>query len=374
LPTEPGASPWWEIDLGKSFAVEEINVWIEPVDPAARVRVSAYSMAAPSGDPPNGCFEREIAAGDLPTSPDGSRVVSLWDEIVARFVRIELVSSGEPVRLGLRGIQVFAADLFADTLAGTYWRAFTLFADRPLFCARREPGQVAFEVTHSYRDVWAMASRLAAALARRLETPDHANEPSGSERVFLGLCTKNRAEWFIAEVAAVIRGYVVVPLSPDDSEERLRAILDRCPVAAVVCESGSVGALARIASEHPKLRLIIGLGERPADGPDARLFAAWKKLFDESESASAPEPPPPRGPLGGRSPHAPLHERQHRRAQGRDAELPEIQRDARELRGRPALDPPLVSAALPLERAPLPARRRHERRPYRLERRRRAPP
>jgi fatty acid CoA ligase FadD9 len=145
-----------------------------------------------------------------------------------------------------------------------------------------------------------MACQLSLALASRLEPLDkdtnnknnkNDNEgPSGAERVFLGLCTKNRAEWFIAEVAAVLRGYVVVPLSPEDSEERLRAILDRCPVAAVVCESSSAGALARIAADHPKLRLLIGLGERPNDVPDAGLFVAWKDILDES----APNPPPAR--------------------------------------------------------------------------------
>jgi fatty acid CoA ligase FadD9 len=295
LPTEPEPSPWWEIDLGKSFAVEEITVWIEPVDPAVRVRVIACSIAAPSGDPPSGSFVHELNAGDLLIASDGSQVVSLGDEIVVRFVRIELFSEGEPVRLGIRGIQIFGADLFADTLVGSYQRAFTLFADRPLFSARREAGQGAFEVTHYYRDVWAMACQLSVALASRLElltsnTENKKEEPSGAERVFLGLCTKNRSEWFIAEVAAVLRGYVVVPLSPDDSEERLRAILDRCPVAAVVCESSSAGALARIAADHPKLRLLIGLGERPKEVP-AGLYVAWKELLDES----APDAPPARG-------------------------------------------------------------------------------
>lgn len=287
LPTEPEAAPWWEIDLGKSVAVEEINAWIEPVDPAARVRVSAYSIAAPSGDPPSGCFAREVNIGDSPVAPDGSRVVSLGDEIVGRFIRIELISKGEPVRLGIRGIQVFAADLFEGTFLGTYQRAFTLFADRPLFSARREPGQGAFEVTHSFREVWAMARQLAAALASRLERVE---EPGG-DRVFFGLCTKNRSEWFIAEVAAVLRGYVVVPLSPDDSEERLRTILERCPLAAVVCEGSLAGEFTRIALEHPKLRLVIGLGERPKDGFDERFFVAWRDILDEG----APEPPPARG-------------------------------------------------------------------------------
>lgn len=287
LPTEPEMAPWWEVDLAKSVAVEEIHAWLEPIDPAARIRVSAYAIPSPTGAPPSGCFTREVFARDLPASADGSLVVSLWDEIVARYVRIELLANKEPVRLALRGIHIFAAHLFGDTLVDTYQRAFTLFADRPLFSARREPGQGTFEVTHSFRDVWAMARQLAAALASRLE-----GDPGRAERVFLGICTKNRAEWFIAEVAAVMRGYVVVPLSPEDSEERLRAILDRCPITAVVCESGGVRALARIASGHPALRLLIGLGDPPNDAPDPRLFVAWRDLLDES----APEPPPLRRP------------------------------------------------------------------------------
>lgn len=280
LPTEPETEPWWEVDLGKSVAVEEIIAWIEPVDPAAKVRVSAYSIAAPKENPPGGCIERELCVADLPLSHDGSRVISLSDAIVARFIRIALISKDEPVRVGVRGIQVFAADLFDSTLLDTYRRAFTLFADQPLFSARREPGQGAFEVTHHYRDVWEMAQKLGGALASRLER-------DRDDRVFLGICTKNRAEWFIAEVAAILRGYVIVPLSPDDPEERLRAILERCPVNAVVCEKGSISALARIAANHSKLRLLIGLGGPPDEGIDERIFVEWKRLLDEGEPLPA---------------------------------------------------------------------------------------
>lgn len=282
LPTEPEPSPWWEIDLGKSLAVESLTVWLEPIDPAARVRVSAYAIANPAGDPPIGCFSTEIAAEDLLFAPDESHVLSMPAELVARFIRIELVSRGQPVSLAIRGIQVLATELFAETLVETYKRAFALFADRPLFSARPAPGEGPFAISHRYRDVWDAARRVADALARRLET---STEPGA--RVFLGLCTKNRAEWFIAEVAAVLRGYVVVPLSPDDSEERLFAILARCPVNAVVCEAAVAPALARIAADHPSLRLLVVIGDTPpAAGPSI--------AFDALLTENAPPPPPAR--------------------------------------------------------------------------------
>src|SRR5689334_6474171 len=37
LPTEPERSPWWEIDLGKSVAIEMLTAWIAPIDPAAQI-------------------------------------------------------------------------------------------------------------------------------------------------------------------------------------------------------------------------------------------------------------------------------------------------------------------------------------------------
>lgn len=290
IPTEPEASPWWEIDLGRSVAIEALTAWLEPVDPAARVRVSAYSIVSPKGAPPIGAFTRELAAGDLPVAGEGSLVVDLEDDIVARYVRIELLARGEPVILGLRGIQIFGAALFAETLLETYKRAFALFADRPLFSARRAPGQGAFEVTHRYRDVWEAARRLAGALARRLEP---AGGEGGEDRVFLGLCAKNRAEWFIAEVAAVLRGYVVVPLSPEDPEDRLRAVLDRCPVAAIVCEGDVAGILARVAADRPSRCLLVVIGDR-AEGVGGAGAGGLSVAFEELLAESAEEAPPAR--------------------------------------------------------------------------------
>lgn len=84
------------------------------------------------------------------------------------------------------------------------------------------------------------------ALAQRLEPP---RASSACEFVSLEPCMKNRAEWFIAEVAVVPRGYGIVPLVPD---ERLRAIFDRCSVAAIGCESDGATTLARISSGHPR--------------------------------------------------------------------------------------------------------------------------
>lgn len=291
LPTQVEASPWWEIDLGKNLVLESMIAWIEPLDREARVRLIAYTVADRRGDPPRGSFVREVAAADLVLASDGSQALSLAFDVVARYARIQLLSGEKPVRLAVRGVQIFGASVFAGALAETYQRAFTLFADRPLFSARRTPGHGAFEVTHRYRDVWRAARGLSSALARRLERPATAiGKSDESCRIFIGLCTKNRAEWFISEVAAVLRGYVIVPLSPEDPEDRLRAIVSRCPVSVIVCEDASASVLSRIAEDHASLRLLVIVGDRREREPGVAALLS----FDALVSEGGPAPPPPR--------------------------------------------------------------------------------
>jgi fatty acid CoA ligase FadD9 len=260
--TEPEIAPWWEIDLGEAKLIASMIVWLAPISEDAEVSVAAFAFSTRQGDPPAGSFAWRASASGLPIAVEGSVVVSVALNTVARQVRVTVSDrGGAPVVLAIRGVEIIAAPIFAATLLGSYARAFTLFADRPLFSARAVPGEGPFVVTHRYRDVWTQARRLAAALASRLEIA------GDDQRVVLGFCVDNRAEWIVGEVAALMRGYVVVPLCPDDSDERLAGILARCPLHAVLVDGDGDERFARLAAGCPSLRVIVICGASPASAP-----------------------------------------------------------------------------------------------------------
>ncbi|APR78413.1 Non-ribosomal peptide synthase [Minicystis rosea] len=257
--TEPEPDPYWEIYLGESMFVERIALWLAPVAPDTEVRVVAHAIPTPQNEPAAGSATWVSRIDELPVASDGSAVLWIGADTVARFVRVSLHrADGAPVTLLVRGVEILAAPLFLESLAASFARAFTLFADRPLFAARI--GEGPFTVTHRYRDVWTAARRLAGALA-------HLTPSDGETRVFIGLCTRNRPEWLMGDLAAVILGHVTVPLSPDDSDDRLATILGRCPLAAVLVEPGDGDRFARLAARCPSLRLIIECDPAPADAP-----------------------------------------------------------------------------------------------------------
>jgi fatty acid CoA ligase FadD9 len=291
--TEPEAAPWWQIDLGESMFIASMIVWLAPLPEGSAVSVVAHAYPTPKGEPAGPSFEAHASSAELPVAVEGSAVISVGVHAVARYVRITL--HGPPgvfVVFSLRGIELIAAPLFASTLLGSHARAFTLFADRPLFSARATPGEGPFVVTHRYRDVWTQACRLAAALAPILEAaPD-------DERVVLGLCVHNRAEWIASELAALMRGYVVVPLCPDDSDERLAAILARCPLHGVLVEGDGDERFARLLAGHPSLRLIVACDARPAgygrESSPARL--SFDAIVSCDHDARLTPPARPRDP------------------------------------------------------------------------------
>lgn len=260
--TEPEVAPWWQIDLGESKLIASMILWLAPLPAGTRVSVVAHAFPTPQGEPGGASFAWEASVEELAVAVEGSAVVSVVVGAVARYVRVTLTGAqGVPVVFALRGAEVVAAPIFASTLLGSYARAFTLFADRPLFCARVAPGEGPFVVTHLFRDVWLQARRLAAALALVLEAP------GDDERVFLGLCVRNRAEWIVGEIAALTRGYVVVPLCPDDSDERLAGILARCPLHGVLVEGDGAERFARLAAGCPSLRIIVACDATPSSAP-----------------------------------------------------------------------------------------------------------
>jgi hypothetical protein len=284
--TEEEEEPFWQIDLGAIRYLKSLRIWLAPVPRDTEVTVVAYAIPTPAGDPPRESARWQWSAGDLPVATEGSSVVDLAADTVARFVRVSLRRpKGGHVALLARGAEIRAASLFAETLYGSYARAFTLFADRPLFASRRKPGEGRFFITHHYRDAWTQAQGLAAALAGALESETR------DERIFLGLCARNRPEWVIGDLAAVMRGYVVVPLSPDDSDDRLALILQRCPVHALVLDGGAdlAARITRLSASCPSLRLVVLCdGEAPqiAKGPAIARFA------DLVARGAAIDPPP----------------------------------------------------------------------------------
>lgn len=288
--TEPESEPWWEIDLGEFMLVERVVLWIAPPRRPAfadtEVCIEAHAIHTPEGKPAPHAYRWRARLDELPAADEGSVVVWTEPDTVARHVRVTLRrEGGAPVALLVRGAKILGAPLFGDTLLASYARAFTLFADRPLFSARREPGAGRFEITHRYRDVWTQARAQAAALASILES-----NPVG-DRIFLGLCTRNRPEWVIGDLAAVMRGYVVVPLSPDDSDDRLAAVLARCPLHAALVDGQGAARFSSLSPHRPSPPLLIICDPSPSPIPQlpfADLIARGAAL--------TPPPPTPRDP------------------------------------------------------------------------------
>jgi fatty acid CoA ligase FadD9 len=288
--TEPEAEPWWEIDLGEPTLIDLVTLWLAPCAADVTVEIVAHVIPTCTGQPAAASFRVGARFGELPVASDGSVVLRIMADTVARFVRVALRGAGgAPVSLLVRGAEILSAPIFVESLLGSYARAFALFAERPLFAARRVPGEGAFEMTHRYREVWMAARGLAAALAERLE-----GEP-GDGRVFLGLCTRNRAEWVIADLAGVMRGYVVVPLSPDDSDERLAGILARCPLDAVLVEGDGAERFRRLAARCPSLRLVVRCERGPVPGEpgEAPVIVALSSLIAQGTTLG-PRPAAPR--------------------------------------------------------------------------------
>ncbi|MBL8683046.1 MAG: thioester reductase domain-containing protein [Myxococcales bacterium] len=300
-PTRREPAPFWTIDLGASTALEHVTLWIEAVDPDVRVRVEGYAFESTSRGPPEGSYTLEALAGDLPVAEDGTLVLLRAVDWVARFVRVTLVApDGSLPRLWVRGIILDGTELYGDTLALSYQRAFTRFAQRPLFSARAQPGEGPFSVTHRYIDLWNEARLLAASLARALESRRYNASADAPARVMFGVCTRNRPEWLAAEIAAVLRGYVVVNLSPDDDEERLANVLSRCALDVVLCDGAAMERVCAAARKTGTVDLVVALDdtrfqpsaaptELPTTQTDALSVRSYRSMLDER----GPAPPPP---------------------------------------------------------------------------------
>ena len=184
---------WWEVDLLRCMYIDHVVL-----DTPDEVRVCVYSPQTPAGEPPAGCWQT--------VSREGAIAVGA----VGRYVRIRRMSKGA---LKINAMEIRGASLFGPSLGDTWARIFTLFRKRELFDDM------------TYGEVWAQARRFAASL-----------EKPHSNAAFLGICTRNRPEWVIADLACVMLGWTVVPLAPTDPFERIAEIVRRCNVNVVLCE------------------------------------------------------------------------------------------------------------------------------------------
>jgi fatty acid CoA ligase FadD9 len=276
-PTRDETSPWWEIDLGASMFVAWVRFDLGGVPPGANASIAAFSYPTPAGDPPRDTFryDAQIEGSDAVT-------LAVVVNVVARFVRVTLTASAA-TSLTIASAEVLAASFFAPSLRDTMRRAFALHAERPLFAARSgDDGPYA--PTRSYAAVWSRAMALARGLARRIEV-DACRRVDG--RIFIALMTRNRPEWVVTELAALERGYVVIPLSPDEHDAHLSAILARVSPACAVCEHRDAERLAALARSMPLLVV--------CDAPTSTPHVRFEDLVLEGERAAVP-PPAPREP------------------------------------------------------------------------------
>lgn len=61
MPTEPVSKPYWATDLGESRFLTVVAREIAPLPRGSRLELTAFAHHAPSGNPPHGCFRREIS-------------------------------------------------------------------------------------------------------------------------------------------------------------------------------------------------------------------------------------------------------------------------------------------------------------------------
>jgi fatty acid CoA ligase FadD9 len=306
-PTLPEQAPYWEIDLGRSYFLQAAAIDLLDPPAGARLRVTGYAFPTPRGGPPPGSPQAEPPLEGRSPGDGGLARASLWPGWVARYVRLELLApEGTTASLALGGCELQTAGLFGGSLRATWRRALAVHRDRVMFMASEREG-APYGPSLRYGEAAAQARALARALARRLEQRPGSPAPAPQPRLFFVLATRNRPEWVIADIAAVERGYVVVPVSPDEPEERLAGILARCRPSAMLVDARDEARLTRLATEtRPPVALVIVCGEgedrfrKESFHPDSTATrATFEQLVGEGTSGEASgEPDAPERPQG----------------------------------------------------------------------------
>ncbi|MEJ7602109.1 MAG: thioester reductase domain-containing protein [Kofleriaceae bacterium] len=266
-PTALEAAPWWELDLGQTAYVAQLRFDLRKPPAGTRVVVRAYGYVMPSGAPPAGSVVLDIAADCLGDADDA--FVTWSAGVVARYLRLELVApAGTTVALVMTATEAFAATLLDRDLETSLRRAFALHRDRPLIVERADDGTYLPRLT--YDAVWSRAMALGRGLARSLE-------PAAS-RITLAILLTSRPEWLMADLAGLVRGYVTVPMNPQDPDDQLAIILARANPAVILCEADESLRLARLAPHALVIPLGAAFDAVVADGADRATPALAPRL------------------------------------------------------------------------------------------------
>jgi len=282
-PTAREAAPWWELDLARAMYVGWLRIDLAAPPAGTRIAIRAYAHVQPDTSPPRASLVFEARADEL-AAHAGRLAITVDRDVVARYIRIELTApAGETVELAVIAAEVLAAELVADTLELTLRRSFTLFRDRALFVIRDGTD---YRPAATYGEIWRRAMAFSRGLASRIEPiaagPAATTDRSLAGRGVLALLLRSRPEWLVADLAGLVRGYVSVPISPDEPDDRLAQILSRVSASCLVCEATDAGRLRRIAPEA----LVIAYDD---PGPDG--FAAIERAGAE-RGPHAPDLPP----------------------------------------------------------------------------------
>ncbi len=246
MPSKPEPAPWWELDLAKSLYVAWMRIDLEAPPAGTRIVVRAYAFLSPAHEPPTDSIVFEAGAEELARHA-GRAAIAIGGGVVARYLRVELhAPEGETVELAITATELLATELVSDTLLSTMRRSFALFHDRALFLARHRDD---YEPIATYGEIWARAVACSRGFAKRVEPikDDPAVPAQLRGRGVLAIATRSRPEWLIADLAGLMRGYVSIPLSPDESDDRLAGVLARAPASVIVCERADTARFARLA-------------------------------------------------------------------------------------------------------------------------------
>lgn len=257
-PTLPEGNPYWKIDLGESYFLPDLTLDLAAVESGSSLQIQGYSLPSPQGLPPPGSPRVSLDLDLYPPDATGLTRVSCKLDWVARFLRVEMRSARGPVVLAVAGIEAPGATLHGVTLRETWRRAFGLFRDRAMIVAPSPQG--GFEPVLTYGEAGRRAQSLARGLAALLENP------LPPARVLFLLATRNRPDWILADVAAIERGYIVAPVSPEEPDSRFQSVLERCKPAVALIEARDEARLAPLLRACPSVRVLLVCD---ASGPHA---------------------------------------------------------------------------------------------------------
>ncbi len=170
--------------------------------------------------------------------------------------------------------------------------------------------------TVTYAEAWQLAESFAAALLGVGLSRD--------DRV--GIYLDKRIETVAAIFGTSRAGGVFVPVNHILKAQQVAYILGNCDVRVLVTTSDRLALLADQLAECPALEAVILIDEpkEPAAGGDGYAVTTWRA--GTVEPGTLPASPRDRHRHGG----DPLHQRQHREAEGRGAQPPQPDRRGRE--------------------------------------------